>query len=211
MVENSTRELIRRAKTGDAKALDTLLKTHRDRLEGYVRLRVGAHLRTRLEVDDVLQETFAKAVEGIEGFQWRGADSFLRWLKRIAENVILAEASKGHRHEILLLEEHDPLADEVSPSRGIRRQERRDHLQQALNQLSPEHREVIVLARFKGLRHNEIAARMNRSPNAVAHLLARALERLKSIFGDTESLSLPSQQPGEPDETRGHDGDGQPT
>ena len=65
MIENSTQKLIRRAKTGDATALEAVLETHRDRLAGYTRLRVGTHLLMRLEVDDVLQETFTKAVESI--------------------------------------------------------------------------------------------------------------------------------------------------
>ncbi|MBI4583032.1 MAG: hypothetical protein HY717_03265 [Planctomycetes bacterium] len=44
---------------------------------------------------------------------------------------------------------------------------------------------------MKGLRIQEIAARMKRSPNAVSHLLSRALTELKEAFGDTESLNLP--------------------
>jgi hypothetical protein len=42
------------------------------------------------------------------------------------------------------------------------------------------------------MRLAEIAKRMGRSPNAVAQVLGRALEKLKAEFGDTESLSLPA-------------------
>ena len=78
----------------------------------------------------------------------------------------------------------------MSPSRSLRRRERLDRLQAALDALSPDHRQVIVLARLKGLRMTEIAERMERSPNAVALLLARALAKLRESFGDTESLPL---------------------
>jgi len=73
----------------------------------------------------------------------------------------------------------------------MRRDERFERLQAALDSLSPDHREVITLARLKGLRGEEIAKRMNRSPNAVAQLLSHALKNLKEAFGDTESLHLP--------------------
>ena len=48
------------------------------------------------------------------------------------------------------------------------------------------------LARIEGLRIAEIAERMGRSRNAVAHLLSRALAKLKDTFGDTESFHLPA-------------------
>ena len=63
----------------------------------------------------------------------------------------------------------------------------------ALDKLSPEHREVIRLARIERLPGAEIARRMNRSPSAVAQLLSRALKKLRERFGDTESLSLPDR------------------
>jgi hypothetical protein len=43
----------------------------------------------------------------------------------------------------------------------------------------------------RGLVSEMIAARMQRSPNAVTHLVSRALSELKAVFGDTESLGLP--------------------
>ena len=68
------------------------------------------------------------------------------------------------------MEQDETAASTVSPSRALRRHERLDRLQEALDSLSPDHRQVIVLARLKGLRIKEIAERMDRSPNAVALL-----------------------------------------
>ena len=64
-------------------------------------------------------------------------------------------------------------------------------MQGALDSLSPDHRQVIVLARIRKLQVAEIGRRMKRSENAVKKLLARALDELRKRFGDTESLSLP--------------------
>ena len=76
---------------------------------------------------------------------------------------------------------------------AFRREERLSRLQEALEALSPEHREVIRLARFEGLPLREVARRMGRSPGAVRQLLWRALQALKASFGDTESLHLPER------------------
>ena len=190
--EITTKETIERAQSGDHVALEALTVRYHDELDHFVRLRVGAHLREDVQIEDVVQETFARAFEGLEEFQWRNEESFCRWLKGIAEHVILQVAQDQRRNRILYIEQDDSPASTVSPSRALRRGERLDRLQEALDSLSPEHRQVIIVARLKGLRIKEIAERMNRSPNAVALLLARALTKLRDTFGDTESLHLPA-------------------
>jgi RNA polymerase sigma-70 factor (ECF subfamily) len=189
---NRDDSLVSRAREGDRGAFDELFGVHRDRLEAYVRLRIGAHLRARVEVDDVVQETSARALQSIERFHAQDEGSFLRWLKGIAEHVILQLAERRERDQVLYVEA-EALAADASPSQTLRRGERFDRLQAALDSLPPDYREVIVLSRLRGLRLKEIAVRMQRSPNAVAHLLSRALGELKAAFGDTESLGLPSR------------------
>jgi RNA polymerase sigma factor (sigma-70 family) len=73
----------------------------------------------------------------------------------------------------------------------MRRNERFERLREALDALSPDQREVIVLSRIEGLPVLEIAKRMERSPQAVYQLLWRAMKKLKVLFGETESLTLP--------------------
>lgn len=184
-------ELIRDAVGGDGRALETLLTRVRDRLDRHVRLRVGPHLREWIEPGDILQETFASALKSIGQFKGADEDAFLRWLKGIAEHVILMSARSHRCRHLLFMDTEEVAFGAVSPSRGLRRAERFDRLKRALDSLSPEYREVIVLARLRGLKAKEIAERMGRSANAVALLLSRALTKLKEVFGDTESLSLP--------------------
>jgi len=95
--------------------------------------------------------------------------------------------------------EQEPIAldSEPSPSKGLRREERLSRLKEAIDNLSPEYREAVLLVRIKGLKVKEAAGRMNRSPNAVTHLLLRALKKLKEDLGDTESLHLPPERLGE--------------
>lgn len=188
-MNRTTEELARRASHGDSGAFEPLAAAFRPRVEAFVESRLGPSVRQHTDPEDVVQETFATAFEHIERLTWRGDEAFFSWLAGIAHNVILRASRKTRRAPLRL--EVDVEGGDVSPSRGVRREERLARLQHALDTLSPDHRQVIVLARFRKLRIREIAGRMQRSENAVKKLLARALDELKTRFGHTESLHLP--------------------
>ncbi len=86
--------------------------------------------------------------------------------------------------------DRDIKGEGTSPSKGIRRQERLERLEQAMETLSPDYRTVLKLARMDGLPIKEIAKQMGRSESAVHNLLLRATKQLRQSFGDTESLNL---------------------
>jgi RNA polymerase sigma-70 factor (ECF subfamily) len=190
MEPQETEALVRRAQHGDREAFDELVNVHARRLEALVHSRMGAHLKRVYEVDDVVQEVLVRSFAAMDRFRWEGDGSFMRWLGSIAEHVILKLAGRYEReHKLSIL--GDPPGTRVSPSRSLRREERFERLRQAVSALSPDHREVMLLARVEGLRIKEIARRMSRSPEATKQLLSRALQALRKSFGDTESLHLP--------------------
>jgi RNA polymerase sigma-70 factor (ECF subfamily) len=190
--EHSTPVLIRRAQGGDRASFDALVELYRERLEAFIKSRLGAHLQQVVEHDDVLQETLLRAYQSIERFSWRGEESFMHWIDGIAENVILNIAKKYPRSQTLRLI-RSASAEGVSPSKAMRRDERFSRLEGCLKGLSEDHRTVILLARIEGLPIKEIARRMQRSESAVKNLLLRALKSLKQSFGSTESLNLPDR------------------
>jgi RNA polymerase sigma-70 factor (ECF subfamily) len=183
-------ELVRRAQAGERAAFETLIRGSEERLRAVIELRLKAPLRQAAEVDDALQETLLRAWQGIGRFRWEGAGSFERWLAGIAARVIFEAASRERRRAVGSLED-EVAAGDPTPSRRLRREERFTRLEEALAKLSPEHRQVILLARLEKLPLKEIALRMDRSPAAASQLLLRALHKLKEAFGETESLRLP--------------------
>ncbi len=189
--EDSIRHLAEKAKSGDRQAFQGLVQRFSSRLENLVRARMGREVRSQVDCEDVVQETWAKAFECIGKLQWQGEEAFFSWLGCMAERVIW-RAARRISHAPLQLNKEVPGSTD-SPGRGLRRKERFDRLEDALRGLSPDHREVIQLARIETLRIDEIARRMDRSSNAVRKLLARALAELKQGFGDTESLHLPDR------------------
>jgi RNA polymerase sigma-70 factor, ECF subfamily len=191
--ETSTSSLVKKAKSGDRKALGRLFDHFRPRLAAVVRDLLGESLKRETAMDDVLQETFTRACEAIDQFEWRDEDSFLRWLSVIARNVVL-EAARRERMSLAPLPEREPSVGGLSPTRQLQRQERFDRLQETIMRLSPDHRQVILLARIEKLPLKEVASRLGRSHDAVRQLLRRALQELKQNFGDTESLGLPPRR-----------------
>lgn len=189
---NTTRDVARMAASGDRTAFDRLVALYSPRISALARASLGKKALEQTDVADVVQETFTRAFQHIDKLSWQGERAFFGWLASIAENVVLRVVQKTRR--ALLQLERDVPGTQASPSKNLRREERWGRLQKALDALPPGHREVIVLARIEKLEMKEIAVRMNRSPNAVKKLLARALEKLKDGFGDTESLHLPDRR-----------------
>ncbi len=188
--QNTEQRLLEKAKRGDRQAFDGLIALYEEDLASFILTRVGSQLRKKVEVRDLVQDVMLTAYRSLSEFEPKDQRSFLRWLCGIAQNRILHLARHHFRNREFSIE-REIVATAGSPSGSLRREERFDRLEAALEKLSPEYRQVIILARIDGLPLKDISERMNRTPKAVSKLLRRALENLKSHFGDTESFSLP--------------------
>lgn len=185
-------DLTERARSGDGTAFEELVEAHRERLEKLVHDRLRAHSVAATEAEDVVQEVLIRALRSIKRFQWRGQDSLLRWFGGIAEHVIVDLLRERGREGFDQLDSR--ISDgSVSPSRLMRRGERFERLEAALDRLSPDHRKVVVLARLEKVPIKEIATRLKRSPEAVSQLLMRAVQKLREAMEETESLHLPDR------------------
>ena len=190
--QESSLGLIEKARGGDRSAFEALVNRYEPALKAMVDESLGAHLRARVAVEDVVQESFLKALQAIGNFQWNGEESFLGWLRGIAQHVILHHArSQAYSQKISI--DRGAAPEDVSPSRRAMREERFARLQAALESLNPPEREAILLARIDGLPIKDVASRMRRTPEAVTQLLWRALKKLKDRFGETDSFRLPDR------------------
>ena len=190
MNPDTTPTLIRKAQDGDRSAFDQLAERHRSRVEAFIHSRLGAALRKKVEPDDILQETFLRAFRSLTRFEGRDDDSFFGWLCGIVVNAIY-EVAKREKRDVIVPLADEPPSGEISASHAARRNERFDRLEESLNALSPDHRQVILLARVERLPMRTVAQKMNRSTKAATQLLWRALQKLKATFGSTDSFHLP--------------------
>ncbi len=187
--QTRVRDLVERARNGDPQAFAELFEHLRQHLLATIRRRLSPAIRQRVDPEDVLQDTFVRGLHSLSRFEWQGDDSFRRWIEAVATHVTLDVVRHQGRRKALRID-RDLEGDGAPPSRALRRQERRERLQNALRTLSPDHRTVLELSRMEGLSIREIADRMGRSESAVKNLLLRATRKLRESFGDTESLGL---------------------
>ena len=187
----SEERLVADAKRGDRAALDDLFRLHDASLKSWIASRIGARVRGRTEVEDVLHETQLRALESLDRFTWRGEGSLVKWLRTIAEHFIWNLSQRRSIGEVTLTVETSKSG--ISPSRALRRDERFDRLEDALITLQPDEQEAVRLARLEGLRIRDIAARMQKSESAVKSLVSRSLRKLRASIGDTESFHLPDR------------------
>ena len=189
-------QLLERARDGDREAFEALVSPLRQELLLRIRLKTGAALRENLDPEDVLQEVQLRALQSISRFSWQGEGSLKAWLEGIAGNFIL-HSVKTHRRRREFQIVREPSAPDATPSREQRRNERFERLKKSVDELPPDYRTAVRLSRIDGLRIQQIAERMGRSPSAVKNLLFKAMKMLRESFGDTESLSLPKLHLGE--------------
>lgn len=189
--------LVARARSGEASACGQLLELYRNYLRLQARILIGSTLKARLDPSDLVQETCLEAHRDFASFAGSTEAELLAWLRRILVRN-LADLAKHHkaqgrdlrRQESLevLLERSSDAVDQAlatglsTPSARETRREQAVVLADALEQLGPDDREVIVLRHFQGLKFDEIATCMARSPGAVRVLWTRALERLQRVL-----------------------------
>lgn len=188
---NETALLVERARSGDRGAYDRLFERAAERVHLYIRLRLGAALRARLEPADVLQETWLQAFGAFDSFQDRGPGSFARWLCRIAENCIRGLADHHGARKRRPEGGVAPLsgvmerlrASTAGPGTRAARHEALSRLASAVEGLDPEAREVVLLRFFQDRTIDEVAAATGRSPTAVRRLLGKAVRVLGRDLG----------------------------
>ena len=186
------RELFQAAKSGQNSEFLQLTQAYQTKLRNFIRGRLGSHLQKHVDANDILQETFVRALKAIERAEWRGDDALYSWFCGIASNIILDAERRFLR--VKDLPDREQSADVTSPSRHLQRKERFSRLKESLSHLTDEQRQVIQLFRIEGLKVAEVARRMDRSEKATYQLLWRAMARLKQDFKETGSLHLPDER-----------------
>jgi RNA polymerase sigma-70 factor (ECF subfamily) len=138
-------------------------------------------LRNREDALEVAQETFLRAYRKIGGFQ--GGSSFYTWIYRIGVNLAIDAQRRQKRNPLEYRERMDGLLesqDEVArdPFADVQDRELRENLIRALNELTPEHKAVIVLRTIEGLSYKDIGAILGCSEGTVMSRLHYARKKL---------------------------------
>jgi RNA polymerase sigma-70 factor (ECF subfamily) len=196
-VSEDPAELIERAARGDGAAVERLIEHHLPALRAFVRAHIGARLRARESTSDLVQSICRELLTHQERFRHPGEEAFKAWLfttarRKLSNRVRDLERQKrdaarelgGELRESALGELGDAYARISSPSGHVLKAEEIERLESALDQLSPDHREVLTLAHLVGLSRAEIGRQMDKSEEAVRQLLHRATAKLAILLED---------------------------
>lgn len=176
------RQLAGQAQTGDLSAFDELVRRHHGPLYCYL----YRTCRNGAEAEEMTQESFVKAWEGLRGF--RGAASFRTWVFRIAANLCINRRSR--RKPVDPLSEDIPSARRDEPDETFRQQRLKECVGSALESLPADQRSAVVLSIYEELSYEEIAEAMGRSLASVNSLLYRARMSLRQALAGARSRGL---------------------
>jgi RNA polymerase sigma-70 factor, ECF subfamily len=162
-------ELMRRMAGGDMTALGLLVSRHQDRVRG-----LAFRIAMRWDVaDDIAQETFLRVYRSAGRYQ--PTAGFSTWLYRIVVNLCLDQAKKPKAVE---LSDNDACRGAPADAVLLMR-ERHAAIEREIAALPERQRVALVLHRFEGLNHRQVAEAMSSTESAVESLLVRAYSRLR--------------------------------
>lgn len=158
-------------------------------------IRLDPKLQARFDVDDIVSEAVTRALSSLQQFRGTSEAEFVRWLQEVCRTTSLdmmrrqfmdkrsPEVEAAVNHSSVRLDQF--LADQsLSPSMKAEWQEVARRFAEALEELDPRQREVVILRDLHKLPIKEIAEKLGETDRAVAGLLRRGRAALRSYFPD---------------------------
>src|SRR5436190_17543952 len=170
--------LVRRAKDGDARALEALCERHAPRVE-----KLAAHLlRDSEDARDASQEALAKLCTRIT--QFRGESQFSTWLHRLTVNACRDVANRQRARACEPLLEDRRAATDADPAWEADRAELRSELNRCLAEIAPDQARVVVMKDALGLSFEEISEASGMPVGTAKCYAHRGRNRLRDKLAD---------------------------
>ena len=168
-------ELVRRTLAGDGQAFDHLVRRYSRGMLAVAWEFTG----TLEEAEDILQETFFRALRSLESFDPRRP--FPPWLFTILRNVARNVAKARGRWTLVPVPEELPSGD-MDPERALEQRDSMDKVEEALSRLSPMQRACFRLCEGEGYSSSEVGVMLGVNESTVRVHLHRARRVLATIL-----------------------------
>ena len=171
------RALIERWLGGDERAATEIVARHAAALS-----RFASQLGVRSEVDELVQDTFVRAFNALDGFR---ADSSLRtWLFTILRRLVIDRRRAANRRGIEVEVEEQDASTEYDALDGLLAEEASLRIRNAMTRLSPMQREIFILRVQEGRNYREIAGILGSSEGAARVHYHNAMRTIKEALDD---------------------------
>ena len=176
----SDSQLVSLYQNGNEEAFEMLLNRHKSKIYTAIYLIV----KDRYTAEDLLQETFVKAINTIRGGRYNEEGKFLPWISRIAHNLAIDQFRKDKRYPEIVLEDGSRVfncisfAEESAEERQVFR-ETRSKLREYIRELPEEQKHVLIMRHYFDMSFQEIADRTGVSINTALGRMRYALINLR--------------------------------
>ncbi|MEQ9406381.1 MAG: sigma-70 family RNA polymerase sigma factor [Fuerstiella sp.] len=204
---DQTQQLLDGVKDGNSSAVNQLMDRHRGAIRRLIQMRLDNAVARRVDASDVVQDVLFEASRRMEDYIQNPSMPFHLWLRQLAKDRII-DMHRRHRaakrrsvdreqHVTNLGNDNRSAADlasllkdaELTPAAATVRREMEERFLLALNDLSDDDRELIMMRHFEHLGNSEVAAALGLSAPAAGMRYLRAIRRLREALGtDDESL-----------------------
>ena len=191
--------LLDRCLAGEDSAWETLLKAYTRKIYNLCYRFTGR----AEEAEDVTQEVFIKVFQTLKTYQ-AAQGSFATWLNRVARNHLVDHYRRARKDRVTSsLEDELPEAEQkpsqhMEPTGQVESRERREVLQLALDKLSPDLREAVILRDLQDLDYEEIAQVLGVPQGTVKSRINRGRLELARVYKRMEGMRGPAKAGSEP-------------
>ncbi len=176
MEQFNDEQLMQKVKNGDLDSLAPLFEKYHVKLYNFfLRLTQNKDISR-----DLTQNVFRRIISYRKSYdnKWK----FKSWMYQIARNVHLKNYQKN---KFLKSDFHETEKLEIDTKSALEEMDmesKKNTLYEALNQLSPEQREILELSRFQGLKYQEISEITGNSVTAIKVKVHRAMHKLRELY-----------------------------
>src|SRR5688572_1336102 len=196
----SDSQLVSLYQNGNEEAFEMLLHRHKSRIYTAIYLIV----KDRYTAEDLLQETFVKAINTIRGGRYNEEGKFMPWVSRIAHNLAIDHFRKNKRYPEVVLEDGSRVFDsmefsEESMESVQMKKENHKRLRDFIKELPVEQKQVLIMRHFLQMSFQEIAERTDVSINTALGRMRYALINLrkKMVQNRAYDKNFYQERPGE--------------
>jgi RNA polymerase sigma factor (sigma-70 family) len=176
----SDSQLVSLYQTGNQEAFEMLLHRHKSRIYTAIYLIV----KDRYTAEDLLQETFIKAINTIRSGRYNEEGKFLPWISRIAHNLAIDNFRKNKRYPEVVLEDGSRVFDSMQFAVESTEDQQvfkdtRSRLRDLIKELPVEQKQVLIMRHYLQMSFQEIAERTGVSINTALGRMRYALINLR--------------------------------
>jgi len=181
-------ELIIRAQNGNSAAFEELIYNY----DKKVLALAMKYVKNDDDAKDIYQDVFIRVYRGLKKFQF--SSEFSTWLYRIVVNVCLTHKTRSSRREFVSI--HPETEDENMntgfdiedkepvPDRAVTNMEISEHIDRALETLSPRQKMIFILKHYEGYKLKEIAQMLQCGEGTIKKYLFDAVRKMRTQLAD---------------------------